>query len=301
MASGIPAGVIDVGSNTVRLLVARFDDAGPVTICSGRVRLGLGAELEQLGRVSARKLAEATDAVRSLGALAARHGLEAPEVLVTAPGRQAANASELVAALERGTRGAGARAVGDGGGDAVVLRRGRRARQTAWPVAVVDLGGASTEIAVGRPSSGPGWIRSVDLGALRLMTRLLPAEQPAAGQIDAARVAVAEAFALDRAAARVRGARRRRLRARAAQDWSARHSGSSELGSRSRAARDGDARGDRAGLWSRPAPRAAAARGGADPDGGSGARGRAAPGRGRRPARGCAARLAGRDRGESSP
>ena len=89
MASGIPAGVIDVGSNTVRLLVARFDDAGPVTLCSGRVRLGLGAELEQLGRVSARKLAEATDAVRSLGALAARHGLERPEVLVTAPGRQA--------------------------------------------------------------------------------------------------------------------------------------------------------------------------------------------------------------------
>ena len=69
------------------------------------------------------------------------------------------------------------------------------ARQSAWPVAVVDLGGASTEIAVGRPSAGPGWIRSVDLGALRLMTRLLPAEQPAAGLIDAARVAVAEAFA----------------------------------------------------------------------------------------------------------
>ena len=103
MASGIPAGVIDVGSNTVRLLVARFDDGGPVTLCSGRVRLGLGAELEQLGRVSARKLAEATDAMRTLGALAARHGLEAPEVLVTAPGRQAANADELVAALERGT------------------------------------------------------------------------------------------------------------------------------------------------------------------------------------------------------
>ncbi len=66
MASGIPAGVIDVGSNTVRLLVARFDDAGPVTLCSGRVRLGLGAELEQLGRVSAGKLVEATEELASV-------------------------------------------------------------------------------------------------------------------------------------------------------------------------------------------------------------------------------------------
>ena len=195
MASGIPAGVIDVGSNTVRLLVARFDDAGPVTLCSGRVRLGLGAELEQFGRVSARKLAEATDAVRSLGALAARHGLEAPEVLVTAPGRQAANADELVAALERGIDSTVR--VLSATEEATLSFHGAvaEARQKAWPVAVVDLGGASTEIAVGRPSSGPGWIRSVDLGALRLMTRLLPAEQPAAGQIDAARVAVAGAFA----------------------------------------------------------------------------------------------------------
>ena len=217
MVSGIPAGVIDVGSNTVRLLVARFDDAGPVTLCSGRVRLGLGAELEQLGRVSARKLAEATEAVRSLGALAARHGLEAPEVLVTAPGRQAGNAEELVAALERGAD-APVRVL-SAIEEATLSFHGAvaGARQSAWPVAVVDLGGASTEIAVGRPSAGPGWIRSVDLGALRLMTRLLPTERPTAGLVDAARVAVGERLRLDRAATSVRGAGRRRLCARAAQ------------------------------------------------------------------------------------
>ena len=173
MASGIPAGVIDVGSNTVRLLVARFDDGGPVTLCSGRVRLGLGAELEQLGRVSARKLAEATDAMRTLGALAARHGLEAPEVLVTAPGRQAANARELVAALERGTE-APVRVL-SATEEATLSFHGAvaGARQTAWPVAVVDLGGASTEIAVGRPSSGPG----VDQVG---RPRCAPADDPAA-------------------------------------------------------------------------------------------------------------------------
>jgi exopolyphosphatase/guanosine-5'-triphosphate,3'-diphosphate pyrophosphatase len=68
------------------------------------------------------------------------------------------------------------------------------ARQTAWPVAVVDLGGASTEIAVGRPADGPGWIRSVDLGALRLTTRLLRSEQPAQSRIEAAQAAAAAVF-----------------------------------------------------------------------------------------------------------
>src|SRR6476620_6997810 len=120
MASGIPAGVIDVGSNTVRLLVARFDNGGPVTLCSGRVRLGLGAELAHLGRVSARKLAEAANADELVAAL--ERGTEAPV--------------RVLSATEEATRSFHGAVAG--------------ARQIAWPVAVVDLGGASTEIAVGR-------------------------------------------------------------------------------------------------------------------------------------------------------
>ena len=217
MASGIPAGVIDVGSNTVRLLVARFDDAGPVTLCSGRVRLGLGAELEQLGRVSARKLAEATDAVRSLGALAARHGLEAPEVLVTAPGRQAANARRAGGRAGARHRGAGARVVGDGGGDAVVPRRGRRG-----PADGLAGRGRRPRRRVDRDRGRPSLVRP------RLdqvgRPRCAPADDPAAagratgGGADRRRTRRGRrGLRLDRAAPRVRGARRRRLRARPAQ------------------------------------------------------------------------------------
>src|SRR3954452_20583111 len=195
MVSGTPVGVIDVGSNTVRLLVARLGDDGPVPLCSERIRLGLGADLERLGRISHRKLEEATEAVRTLSAVAAPHCSEAPAILVTAPGRQAANARELVAALERGAR-APVRVL-SATEEATLSFYGAvgAIHASAWSVAVVDLGGASTEVAVGRPSSGPRWIRSIDLGALRLMTRLLPAERPTAGQVDAARVAVALAFA----------------------------------------------------------------------------------------------------------
>jgi len=194
MGSGIRAGVIDVGSNTVRLLVARFEDPDLVPICTEKVRLGLGAELEELGRISDEKLTEATEAVRCLAELAAPCCPEGPEVLVTAPGRQAGNARDLIAALERGARSPVR--VLSATEEATLSFYGAvtDASQLAWPVAVVDLGGASTEIAVGRPSAGPTWIESVDLGALRLTTRLLPDERPSAEQIDRARAAVAEAF-----------------------------------------------------------------------------------------------------------
>ena len=38
-------------------------------------------------------------------------------------------------------------------------------------IAVCDVGGASTEIAVGSPADEPRWIESVDLGSVRLATR----------------------------------------------------------------------------------------------------------------------------------
>jgi exopolyphosphatase/pppGpp-phosphohydrolase len=38
-------------------------------------------------------------------------------------------------------------------------------------IAVCDIGGASTEIAVGHPGTDPEWIESVDLGSVRLTTR----------------------------------------------------------------------------------------------------------------------------------
>ena len=62
-------------------------------------------------------------------------------------------------------------------------------------VAVVDLGGASTEIAVGIPETGPAWARSVDLGAARLTSRLLQHAPPARTELEAAYAEVAEAFA----------------------------------------------------------------------------------------------------------
>lgn len=168
----MPVGVIDIGSNTCRLLVARIENGEIVPLEKGRVRLALGEEIERTGGVSETSIGAAAKAARKLCATARRSGVETLDIFLTAPGRQSANADELVAALRRAAKHsvrvlttdeegrlayAGAIATAD-----VALR---------GDIAVCDVGGASTEIAIGTPSTSPEWVESVDLGSVRLTAR----------------------------------------------------------------------------------------------------------------------------------
>jgi hypothetical protein len=92
-------GIIDVGSNTVRLLVASCAGNRLVPVHESRAFLGLGEEVENFGWISDLKLRETAWCVREQAAEARAHGVHHVEVVVTAPGRQSANATELVAAL----------------------------------------------------------------------------------------------------------------------------------------------------------------------------------------------------------
>src|SRR5215470_9119056 len=93
--------VVDVGSNTIRLLVARPSRAGLTQIRTEKMRIGLGEDVEALGRISDTKLSAAANAVRRLCRIAREQGAKSIDVLVTSPGRQAENGAELVRALER--------------------------------------------------------------------------------------------------------------------------------------------------------------------------------------------------------
>ena len=166
-------GVVDVGSNTIRLLLAQVDGRRMVTIEKQRVRLPLGAEIERNGVVSDVSIAAAAEAVGKLCSIARRAGVETLDIFLTAPGRQSSNADELRDAIARAAKHsvrilsteqegrlayAGAVATAD-------IELPRR-------IAVCDVGGASTEIAVGEPGADPRWIESIDLGSVRLTERV---------------------------------------------------------------------------------------------------------------------------------
>lgn len=165
-------GVIDVGSNTTRLLVASAGRDGVVPLDKAKARLSLGGEIERYGFVSDVHVAAAAEAVRRMAEIARRNQVASLEVLLTAPGRQAKNSEELVAALSRAAR-VQARVLTREEEGTLAYRGAVLTADVSLPsrIAVCDVGGASTEVAVGDPAADPDWIESVDLGSVRLTIR----------------------------------------------------------------------------------------------------------------------------------
>jgi exopolyphosphatase/guanosine-5'-triphosphate,3'-diphosphate pyrophosphatase len=102
--SGVRVGIVDVGANTVRLLVAGLEDGELLSLDEERAELALGEEIERSGRIGPKKLACAAEAVATQVRRARKLGASAVDVLVTSPGRQAANGSELVSAIAAATQ-----------------------------------------------------------------------------------------------------------------------------------------------------------------------------------------------------
>ena len=169
---GVRIGVIDVGSNTTRLLVANAGGGEVLPIDTAKVRLSLGGEIERYGYVSDVHVRAVAKAVRKMADTARAKQVVSLDVFLTAPGRQAENSDELVAALSSAA-GVRARVLSKEEEGTLAYRGAVLTTDLALPsrIAVCDVGGASTEIAVGDPVTGPEWIASVDLGSVRLTAR----------------------------------------------------------------------------------------------------------------------------------
>jgi exopolyphosphatase/guanosine-5'-triphosphate,3'-diphosphate pyrophosphatase len=186
--------IIDVGSATVRLLVAILDGSSLASVHEERAYLGLGADLERFSRIPDSKLKLTVEVARRYARAARRHGADVVQVIVTAPGRQSANAGVLVARLADAT-GAGVRVL-------TAEEEGRLAfegavsacRTLPATVAVCDVGGGSTELLVGTRTGGPAWCRSVDLGSQRLASRFFLDDPPDKRAVAAARAEAEGAF-----------------------------------------------------------------------------------------------------------
>src|SRR3954469_14014303 len=184
-------GVVDVGANTLRLLVARMDPGGLTIVHRERVPLGLGEFIEQSGVVPPDRLEAAGRAAREQAASARRLGCTRIEIVVTSPGRQAANSDELIASLER-VRGATARVLTAEEEASFAYRAVVASVHDSSPsVAVCDVGGGSTQLAVGSCVDEPSWVRSLDVGSLRLTRRALADDPPTGEAIDWARQEIA--------------------------------------------------------------------------------------------------------------
>src|SRR5262249_57315683 len=104
----IPAvrvGIVDVGANTLRLLVAtRAADGRIDPLREERRQLGLGEEIVRTGgSIGSEKLEEAAAVARAHVRRARQVACEAGWILLTSPGRQAVNRARLLAAADEAT------------------------------------------------------------------------------------------------------------------------------------------------------------------------------------------------------
>ena len=165
---GAHPSVIDIGSNTVRLVV--FQGMPPVHVrrVDQKATCGLGRQLGRTGRLAPKARKNARDAIDDFLMRAARAGAATPALIATAALREAEDGPEFAAALERRF-----------GLKVRVLSGAEEARLAALGVAsgmphargvVADLGGGSLEL-VKLSHGRTGRSASLPLGHLRLYHR----------------------------------------------------------------------------------------------------------------------------------
>jgi exopolyphosphatase / guanosine-5'-triphosphate,3'-diphosphate pyrophosphatase len=189
----VRASVIDIGSNTIRLLVAKNGRSGLDPILSRRAYVGLATDIERDGWISDEKLAQVQELAARYTVMARDSGADRLEVLVTSPGRQSGNAPELHAALAEATGGRVRQLSAEEEGRLAYAGAVGACRSVPESIAVIDLGGGSTQVMVGT-REGPAWLRSLEVGSLRLTERFVHSNPPMPSVLDAVACVVEKEF-----------------------------------------------------------------------------------------------------------
>lgn len=164
---------IDIGSNTTRLLVAERAEGGLEPVMERRAFTEIAASATAGGAIGGAAIERTGAAVASQSRLAGELGARAIRVVATAAIRDAPNRDEVV------------RAIGEACGRVVEVldesEEGRLAfagatasleRPSAGRIAVVDVGGGSSEIAFGTAAGGADAVRSFATGSGALARQL---------------------------------------------------------------------------------------------------------------------------------
>ena len=203
----VRVGVIDCGTNSIRLLVADVMSGALVDVCREMRIVRLGQDVDATGRLAPEAVERTRVALVDYTAIARRAGAQRVRMVATSAIRDAANREDFFA-MVRQTLGT----------DAEVITGDEEARLSFTgalggldpadgPFVVVDVGGGSTEVVLGDwvPGDGDGSradvtaARSVNVGCVRITERHLHSDPPTPEEVSAAerfaRQTLQEAFA----------------------------------------------------------------------------------------------------------
>jgi len=186
--------VIDVGTNSVKLLVAdvRGNEVRPVLENSKQTRLGQG--FYETRRLQIEPLAYSANAVADFAELARELGAGSVRVIATSAARDAVNAEDLVSAIAAAAK------------LPVEIISGAQEAEWAFrgvttdpdlavrPLLLLDVGGGSTEFILGQGGQRH-FAESFPLGSVRLLEASPPGDPPEPRELDACRAGVQQFLA----------------------------------------------------------------------------------------------------------
>ena len=176
--------VIDIGSNSIRLVIYEGPRRAPFPICNEKALCGLGRDLEPGGVLDPKAVESALTTLARFRRLLSEHGDPATEAFATAAVREARDGKAFVRRIDE--LGFKTRII-EGGEEAALAAQGVISYEPGASGLVGDLGGGSLEL-VALSNGAVGESVSLSIGPLRLM-------QASGGRIAAAGDLAAKALA----------------------------------------------------------------------------------------------------------
>lgn len=169
--------VIEIGTNSVKILIAEVKDGGYRQLLNTKVPTRLGEGLSATGRLGQGAIDRTVDVVSILLEDARGFQPETVQVIATSAARDASNRDELIVAIASAT-GLDVRVLsGESEGELMYHAVVTDSPQDPSPLLLVDLGGGSTQFALGR-SNQLLHVSSHQIGTLRFYEHLRLSDQP---------------------------------------------------------------------------------------------------------------------------
>ncbi|MET7455250.1 Ppx/GppA family phosphatase [Streptomyces sp. NPDC005574] len=159
--------VVDVGSNTVRLVVADTAGGVPLPVHTAKWRLRLSDDVKPGEPVPAEAVERLVGAVTEASRTATRWGAAGPVAFATAVVRSAPNRQDVLDTVRERTGVDLCTLPGEVEAELTFLAARRWMGWRSGPLALLDIGGGSLELAFGRGRL-PDFAVSLPLGASRL-------------------------------------------------------------------------------------------------------------------------------------
>lgn len=186
---------IDIGSNTTRVLVAEPVEGQLKKVMEQRAYTRIGQARLEDGSIPDEKIAEVAEVVETQVKLAREVGAEGFRAVATAALRDAPNGNEAAREIES-VAGIPLRVVSEQEEGRLAFLGATKAlgHPTEGRVAVVDVGGGSTEIIIGTVDGGVEQVRSWPIGSGQLAQELISSDPPSASEIRRIRDRIDEVF-----------------------------------------------------------------------------------------------------------